>query len=335
MRLRSLGDIVLETPAIAALHAWRPDLRLNVLVESAFAAVLEGNPAVAEVIEFRGMAATARLLRRRKFAAVFNQHAGPRSALLTWATGAPVRVGWRTKQFARLYNYRALEPQEIYGHGAIHAVEHRMAQFYWAGLPRQPIPCAEVFPQPDALEAVASRLAGRGIPRGANYAVIFPGASTFTKRWATEEFSAAAKHVLARHNLAPVFCLGPGEEEIRDAVQERVAKEFAVLESLELRELIALVAGARLFLGNDAGPAHVAAAAGVPAVVIFGSSNSVQWRPWGVRHRVVQNEFACNPCPGDRCYAFDAPQCILSIAVEQVCRACDEVMAEVAREQRK
>jgi heptosyltransferase III len=94
IRLRSLGDLVLETPVIAALHSWRPDLRINVLVEPRFSPVLEGNPAIAKLIHSRGLGETALDLLRCKFPIVFNQHGGPRSAMLTGASGSPLRVGW-------------------------------------------------------------------------------------------------------------------------------------------------------------------------------------------------------------------------------------------------
>jgi len=86
-----------------------------------------------------------------------------------------------------------------------------------------------------------------------------------------------------------------------------------------------------MFVGNDAGPAHLAAAAGTPAAIIFGSSSSVHWRPWKVEHRVVQNDLPCNPCKGDRCYAFDKPKCILSISFEQVRDACAALLAGTDR----
>src|SRR6202044_4239333 len=132
--------MVLETPAIAALHSWRPDLRIIVLVEPRFAPVLEGNPAIAELIFSRGLGETALDLLRRRIPIVFNQHGGPRSALLTGASGSPVRIGWKDHQYSFLYNVQVPEAQEFYGRPDVHAVEHRMSQFYWAGLPRGPIP---------------------------------------------------------------------------------------------------------------------------------------------------------------------------------------------------
>lgn len=323
IRLRSLGDVVLLTPALTALNSWRPDLRLCVLVEPALAPVLEGNPAVAEILQMGGFLSTAAKLRRHQFPAVYNQHAGPTSALLSAAIGAPKRVCWTRRQFSFVYNVLVPDPGD-----KIHTVAHRLEQFYATGLPRCPIPPARVYPQPDASSAVARKLVENGIAPGARYAVIHPGAKYFTKRWTLDNFIALAEWLKRERGIAPVFSTGAAEKEIADELHQKCGREFAILDSLSLRELIALVSGARIFIGNDSGPAHLAAAAACPVIAIFGSSSSVHWAPWRTAHRVVQNDFPCNPCAGDRCYAFSEPQCIMSVTQGQVRAACDSLLAE-------
>ncbi len=329
IRLRSLGDVVLLTPALSALNSWRPDLRLCVLVEPALAPVLEGNPAVAEILEMQGFLSTAAKLHRRHFSAVYNQHAGPTSALLTAAIGAPKRICWTRRQFSFVYNVLVPDPGN-----KIHTVEHRIEQFYATGLPRGPIPPAQVYPQQDACAAVAKKLAENGVPQDAKYAVIHPGAKYFTKRWSLDNFIALAQWLKRKHAIAPVFSVGAMEKQIADELCQKCGRQFALLDSLDLRELIALISGARIVIGNDSGPAHLAAAAACPVVAIFGSSSSVHWAPWRTAHRVVQNDFPCNPCAGDRCYAFAEPRCIMSVTLEQVKTACDLLLAESAHTER-
>ncbi|MGC1289806.1 MAG: glycosyltransferase family 9 protein [Candidatus Acidiferrales bacterium] len=323
IRLRSLGDVILLTPALSAVHAWRPDLRLCVLVESFCVPVLESNPAVAEILVMDGFLSTAVKLRRRHFPVVYNQHAGPTSALLTAAIGARKRVCWTRRQFSFVYNVLVADPGD-----KIHTVEHRMEQFYATGLPRGPIPPARVYPQQDARTAVAKKLAETGVAPGGDYAVIHPGGKYFTKRWAVERFVSLARWLKETHGVAPVFSAGGHETAIVSELRKECGGEFALMDSLDLRQLIALVAGARIFIGNDSGPTHIATAAGRPVVAIFGSSSSVHWRPWQTAHRVVQNDLPCNPCPGDRCYAFAEPRCILSITLEQVQQACAALLSE-------
>lgn len=326
IRLRSLGDVVLLTPALSAIHSWRPDLRLNVLVEPFCAPILEGNPAVAEILLMGRFFPTVSRLRRPHFPVVYNQHAGPTSAFLTAAIGAPKRVCWTRRQFSFVYNVLVTDPGD-----KIHTVEHRMEQFYATGLPRGPIPPARVYPQQDARAAVAKKLTELGISPSVPYAVIHPGGKYFTKRWAIGNFVALARWLKATHHIEPVFSAGGNETEIANELRRISGGEFALLDSLDLRELIALVAGARIFIGNDSGPTHIATATGRPVVAIFGSSSSVHWRPWQTANRVVQNDFPCNPCPGDRCYAFAEPRCILSITLAQVQAACESLLAETAQ----
>lgn len=327
IRLRSLGDVVLLTPALAALHDWRADLRLSVLVEPVWAPLLEGNPAVSDILLMRNFFAAARALRRRHFPIVYNQHAGPTSAFLTAAIGAPHRVCWTHRQFSFVYNVLIEDPRQN-----IHTVEHRMGQFYATGLPRAPIPPARLYPSPNARAALAAQLSQRGIAAGVPYAVIRPGAKYFTKRWAIDHFAGLAAWLREKHGIEPVFNIGRGDEEIAAETRRACANKFVLLDALDLRELIALIAGARIFIGNDSGPTHIAAALARPTVAIFSSSNSVHWRPWQTPNRVVQRDFACNPCKGDRCYAFSEPRCILSLTPGEVKEACAALLAETVNE---
>ena len=325
VRLRSLGDVVLLTPALSALHEWRPDLRLCVLVEPFCAPLLEGNPAVSEIVQMKSFFATVTELRARHFPVVYNQHAGPTSALLVACIGVPQRVCWTRRQFSFVYNVPIPDPGD-----RVHTVEHRMEQFYATGLPRGPIPPARVYAQPDAQAAVAEQLAARSIAPGKSYAVLHPGAKYFTKRWAVDKFVVIARWLREKNGIEPVFNLGQSEAEIAAEVRRSCENEFVLLDSLDLRQLIALIGGCRIFIGNDSGPTHIATAAARPVVAIFGSSSSVHWRPWQTKHRVVQNDFPCNPCRGDRCYAFAEPRCILSVTLEQVQDACETLLAETS-----
>jgi heptosyltransferase-3 len=328
IRLRSLGDLVLETPAIAALHSWRPDLRISVLVEPRFAPVLEGNPAIAELIFSRGLGETALDLLRRKFPIAFNQHGGPRSAMLTGASASPLRVGWAGYQYSFLYNVSVPDAKEFYDRPAVHTVEHRISQFYFAGLPRGPIPRTQVFAQPDATVTVARELVEKGIAAGAAYAVLQPGARLPCMRWPVAKFAEIARWLRQKHGLASVVNLGSRDEEIAAEARSEMQECAVVLDAqLDIRELIALIAASRIFVGNDSGPAHLAAALQRPGVVIFGITDPVQWRPWQAEHRIVQTGATFDHPRGDKTIVVSNPRPISSITVEEVRQNCEELLA--------
>lgn len=332
IRLRSLGDMVLLTPALAALHDWRPDLRISVLAEQAFVPVLEGNPAVSEILLRRGFLHTARMLRRRRFPIVFNQHGGPTSALLAAASGSPVRVCWAGRQYAFLYNVLVPPPATFFGERPVHTVEHRMTQLYFTGLPRRPIPPARLYPQADAGASVRGKLARHGLAEGQRYVVIHPGASHASKVWPLDGFAQIARWLMKEHGLRPVVRLGPGDALWAAALASEIGDFGVVFDSraMDLRETIALIAGARLFVGNDSGPAHLATATGRPGVVIFGATDPVTWRPWQVPHRVLQAAGLCERCVAGRCAVSAGGRCIRSVSTAQVRQACSELLAETA-----
>jgi len=334
LRLRSLGDALLLTPALRALKQWRPDLRLTVALYPRFASILAGNPDVDEVIvvdpagaggALRVMKAVSEI-RRRQFAGCFNLHGGTLSALLTALSGASHGVGFRRFRYGFVYNCTA-DPPALFGRDRLHAVENQIAAFYAAGLPQGEIPPLQLFPQPEARRSVTQKLAARGVRAGARYALLHPAANFFTKEWPFERYAALARHLEDQHGLAPVFTCGPDEGAKLDAVARAFGKPLVRLDPLTVAELVAAVEGAALFVGNDSGPAHIAAALNRPTVVLFGSSDANAWSPWRAAHALVQNYYPCNPCRGDRCYAFAQPECILSITLEQVQAAVERALA--------
>lgn len=338
IRLRSLGDALLLTPALRALKQWRPDLQVSVLLYRRFAPILEGNPDIAELLALDPEGATAPFsiartvlrLRRRRFAACFNLHGGTLSALLTLLSGARHRLGWERFRFASVYTGRAPDPRSIAGRQRLHTVEGQLALFHWAGLPPGNVGPLQVFPQPAARASVAEKLAVAGVPQGGRYAVLHPVSRIITQDWPSERYAAVARFLEEEHGLWPVFHCGPGEEAKLDAIAAACARPLSRLQGLSIPELVALIEGATLFVGVDSGPAHIATALARPVVVLFGSMDSVVWGPWRTEHQIVQNYYPCNPCRGDRCYAFNQPECILSISPEQVCAAVSRLLSPAA-----
>ncbi|MDH5580119.1 MAG: glycosyltransferase family 9 protein [Betaproteobacteria bacterium] len=106
-----------------------------------------------------------------------------------------------------------------------------------------------------------------------------------------------------------------------------LGRPFDVISDLSLPEVTALASQSAIFIGNDSGIAHIAAAVGTPSVVIFGSSNRDHWRPWTeAPHEVVRVLFECQPCPGDKCRVYGEPKCILSVSPKQVIESVDRLV---------
>jgi lipopolysaccharide heptosyltransferase III len=331
VRLRSIGDVVLTLPALQALHEWRPDLRIHMLVEPLCVPLVEGHPAMAEVIVLRSFWGTVRQLRQRRFAIAFNMHGGPTSAFLTRLSGAAVRVCWAQRQFASFYNVQVPIHFPVAGRTDMHTTEHRLQQFLYTGLPEKPLPPATVYVNANAADLMRQKLAEQRISPGAPYAVLRPGASQANKRWPVERFAGIARWLQETHGIGIVVNLGPGDEHIRDDVKKHFASAV-IMNDLDLRGLIALLAGSCLFLGNDTGPTHIAAALGKKCVVIFGASDSRVWSPWKTEYRLIENAFPCKQCPRGRCDSLSVSQCIQSISFEEVREACDALLTRTQQQ---
>ena len=267
IRLRSLGDCVLTTPALHLLKSHRPDLRLGVVVEDRFRAIFEANPDIEAILAPRAAA----ILQWHPHLAL-NLHGGTRSMALTACSGGALRAGFGHHRFSFIYSAKIPRAQEILGEERpVHTAEHIASAMFWMGVPQTEIPRA--------------RLAANKIPefvRG-GYAVLHPFASAADKTWPASNFLAVAMHLRRTCDLEPVFVAGPDDD-------VSAFEGFRIWRGAPLGELKSLMAQAQTFIGNDSGPAHIAAAFGVPVVAIFGSSNAVTWAPWKTEARVLKSE---------------------------------------------
>jgi ADP-heptose:LPS heptosyltransferase len=260
---------VLSTPALEILKRSRPDLRLAVMVEDRFRAVFEGNPDLDEILP-----PALGALRRWRPRLCLNLHGGGRSAWMTALSGARYRAGFGHFRYRAVYNVRIPRAQEILGvERKVHTAEHLASAVFYLGAPICDVPRAKV------VGSVGMSADTAGMSACATKAIIHPFATTAGKTWGAGGFLAVAQH-LKQSGIEPVFIGGGGDD-------FSPFRAFRAIAGAPLSEIKSLIAGASLFVGNDSGPAHMAAALGVPAVVIFGASDPAIWGPWRTVSEVV------------------------------------------------
>jgi len=155
--------------------------------------------------------------------------------------------------------------------------------------------------------------------------LIHPAAAFATKQWAAKNFARVAEY-LADRNIPSIAIAGPNEHDVLNELLSESAVRITVF-SLNLPQVTALAARSYLFVGNDSGIAHIAAATGTRSVVIFGSSNIAHWRPWNTTPaEVVFEEMSCQPCHGYFCEKFPEPECILRVPVGRVTAAIERLL---------
>src|SRR6266516_726478 len=333
VRLRSIGDTVLTTPSLIALRRFLPQARIDILLEEWIAPVLEGFDEIDRVItvdsrSVMSRARVARELRAARYDVVYNPHGGTTATLLTRASGVKHLVGFAHYQYSRLHNHVAPSSAELWGTFKLHSVEQQLALIGWTGVPVTDRPRTRLAVAAETTARVTEKLRESGLDATRTFAVIHPAASYETKQWAADKFARITEELAAR-GLVSVAIAAPNESAIVAELKKASEVSVVGLTNLSLPEITALASRARLFVGNDSGIAHMAAAAGAPLVVIFGSSNVTHWRPWTLQpNEVVREELPCQPCHGYFCAEFEKPECIIRVPVERDEGAIDRVLRE-------
>jgi ADP-heptose:LPS heptosyltransferase len=209
----------------------------------------------------------------------------------------------------------------------LHTVEYQFGQFKWLGLPGGEPEPTHLHVAPQFRQSAFAAMREAGVDPEKPYVALAPTNEFYTKRWAPERYASVADALVAR-GFQIVMTGAPTEDQRAQLADAQAAskRHLTCLTSLSVGELVAVIAGAKLFVGNDSGPAHIAAAVKTPLVALFGPASAIRWSPWRAPSVLVQNYFPCNPCSMYTCEAFDEPECIRSITVDQVMKAIDRLL---------
>jgi len=290
----AIGDVVHTLPVLNLLRTRYPSAHIAWLVTPTCGGILAGHPQLDEIIPFERKKwsrawSLMQTLRRGKFDLVLDLQGLLRSGLFTWASGAPVRVGFaNAREMAPLFYTHHVPVPDV----EVHAIERYLSMAEAVGCERGPV--TYVFPTDDADRAAAAGMLG-DIGR---YAVVLPGTNWPTKRWPAEKFAGMVAPLRERFGLSTVIAGAPGEG---DAVAKLAPAALNVCGKTSLRQLVALLEKASLVIANDSGPMHIAVALDRPLVTPFGPTNPVRTGPYGRPDSVVRIDLPCSPCYSKTC----------------------------------
>jgi heptosyltransferase-1/heptosyltransferase-2 len=330
----SLGDIVLALPALTALRRSFPDSRISWLIRPEFAALLENHPHLDEIIPFdrrflgkawfhpgalAALVSLVRRLRNGRFDAVFDFQGLFRTASLAWLSGCKKRFGRAcAREFAHIF-YTDKVTQDM---DCAHLVDYYLKILATAGAGERGVQF--VLPRvPTAAESITRLLTAHGTASD-NYAVLVPGSAHRDKCWPTSRFAELADRIAAQYDLSIVATGTEPEASVVETLRKKAHVAIANLAGeTSVSELIALLRGAKLVVSNDTGPGHIAAASGVPLVLMFGRSNPLRVAPYGRKECVV----ATDPYGrGLDINSVDPRHDIRAITVEQVYqKVCEQI----------
>lgn len=329
MKLRSIGDTVLATPSLMALRRALPDAQIDILLEDWVAPLLRGQPSVDNVIAVSKSSAdrlkVALWLRRQKYDVAFNLHGGTTATFFTAASRAKHRVGYGDYQYSFLYNHLLSSASDFWQSEFTHSAEQQLALLGFVGIPVDHRPKTRLIVSDEALMSLIGRDQERFLETP--FVLMHPASAFSTKQWSTENFAIVAEY-LAERGLKTVAVASKAEKKVLTDLAGKSRVPVTVFDDLSLPEIAALASKSALFVGNDSGIAHIAAAVEIPSIVIFGSSNRNHWRPWtDAPNEIVCKEFQCQPCPGYECKEFGRPRCILEVAPSSVISAIERVIS--------
>ena len=348
VRLRLIGDVVFTTPVVRALRRRFPEARLTYVVEPPAAPVVRGNPhldTIHIVPKRRGLAriaddlALARQLRRGRFDVAIDLHGGPRSAWLTWASGAGMRIGYTVPGRRWMYTHQVPRSPDLTPRHSVLNQWDLLAPLGIEGCdPARD--AVEMAADADADARVGRILAQHGILAPHRVVVIHVSAGNPFRRWPAGAFTALAASLVRRDpDRRVVLVSGPSEQGAAAAIAAAAGAELrtstgSVLAlDLDLPELRALVARAAVYIGGDSGPLHVAATTTTPVVALLGPTlpeRSLPWRdPRWFAEAVDAGPLPCRPCAQRRCVPGDF-RCLTGITPDRVAAAAERAFASRA-----
>jgi heptosyltransferase-2 len=321
-----IGDAVMSEPALSAIRHTFPQAEMTLLVRPSIAELYRQHPAIDRMLVYEHRGRHARLsgkwalaceLRQRRFdLAILFQNAFE-AALLAFLAGIPRRYGYATDGRGFLLSDSIGVPERT-------TLDHQTR--YYLDLLRPlgidaSVHAPRLFVSEDEERAMAQRLQEAGIQPRDTLIGLNPG-STYgsAKRWLPERFAQAADRVAGESGERVVIVGATGEETLGQAIAEQMQSRPVVLSGrTSIRELMTVIKRCRLFLTNDTGPMHIAAAFDVPVIAVFGPTDWRTTAPFGHDHQIVRRPVECSPCLLREC-PIDH-RCMTGVTVEEVYQA--------------
>jgi heptosyltransferase-1 len=352
VRLGSMGDIIHTLPAVVTLRRAYPGATIGWAVERRWAALLCSDAALAgpcspekplvdmvhivDTLAWRSALFSGETwrefrdalgqLRDARYDIAIDFQGAWKSAILAQLSRVPRRVGFmqpREKPATLFYT------QQVAARGR-HIVEQNISlaeELCGPGqspAPREPA-CFPLPRDPAAERAIEQQLHAHGLH---SFALVNPGAGWGAKCWPAERYAEVVR-ALATHGLRAIVNFGPGEEQLARDV-ELAANGLAIAMPATVGELIALCRCARICIGGDTGPVHLAAAVGVPVIALFGPTDPARSRPYGNRAIVLRSERSQTTTS----HLKDPEAGLLQITAAEVIAAARHLLAQTSEARR-
>ena len=323
-----IGDIIITLPTIKGIHEVFPKAHLAVLVIPYLSSLFERCPFVDEIISYPKVSGFDLILKEKMLAKEISQKKFDlavilprsfRSALVPYLARIPFRIGYSTCKRGMLLTHRLDEGEEVL---ASHQVE------YYYHIARS-LGTTHTWELPNLFlgredhDWAQAFLKNAGIDENHLLMGINPGSTYGTaKCWFSERYLELTQRLI-RHAHAKIILVGGKDNaSLINYIASNLDGQIIEAVGKDILQLAALLKRCHLFISNDTGPMHVAAAVGTPVVALFGSTNPVSTSPLGRGHRIIRKEVSCSPCLKRECP--EDHRCMELITVDEVERVVME-----------
>jgi heptosyltransferase I len=328
VRLSAIGDTVLSVPVLCALRDRYPQATIGWIVECTSAPLLRGHPDLNHLIEVprgwlkspRLISSTAYKMWRIGFDVSLDLQGLTKSAVTAWLSGAKRRLGFTKCEFegrelSGWINNELVEPT------ADHVVVRSLEMLKPLGI-EDPAASFRLPEYEQSAAKMAKFILERGF--GGGFVVINTGAGWPSKLWPAERYAAVARHLGHAWNLPSIVAwAGAAEQQVADQIIVKAGGYAHMAPPTSLTELASLARRARLFIGSDTGPLHIAAAVGTPCVGLYGPMPAKRCGPYGMQHLALQNIAIEGKLKNRK---TGTNQSMLAIGIHDVCVACDKIL---------
>jgi ADP-heptose:LPS heptosyltransferase len=354
VRLDAIGDVVMTTPFLRELRRNLPDARITLVVNPNTYDLVRTCPYVDEIFSFDCLVPyrwsalllpwrALKMARAHLWQQQFDLALLPRREFDIWAASFLVffsRARWRVaySEFVSSRKHRQNPGLDrLFTHlvsdqpGSMHEVDHNLNMLRSLGATIHQ-DHTELWTSPECDSEVHQLFRSNGVEDGDLLIGLCPGASDILKQWPAERFSEVAMRLIHHYNCKIVVLGGPADYLMGSTIAPASGRSVVNLAGVtSLPQTVAIIRRCQLFITNDTGPMHIAAAVGTKVIAIFGSSCEHRFGPWKVGN-VISTNLACRPCNRghvlDRCERciYDEPRCLLDLSVDTVFRQADQVL---------
>ena len=329
VRIDRIGDMVLSTPVFKSLKAANPLLEITILASSGNSPLLVNNPNVDHMISYnpakglQSLLSVIGKLRNNKFDLAIDPYDNYRltSALIVFLSGAKWRVGYSCYGREIFFNIKVERPPDD-----THFIDVVLNSIEPLGIAtKDRVP--EIFITKDEEKKGREWLAQTGI-ENKPIVGIHPGAYYESQRWPTEYYADFIVRLRENRDFEAILFGGPSDSSVINHIKSRLNGKIPICEDKDLRRVLALISECKLFICNNSGPLHMAAALGVPTISFMGPSQKVRWWPAGEKHIVLRvDDLPCIGCNSGQC-KIGTHNCMDQITPETVLNMVRNLLKE-------